>query len=319
MEICSRFITKDFGKSWKKHIFTSKSYENELRSHTNGMFTITGSDSIYIINYNDLSINAIGNPQFTEPYSEVMHIAFDDNLLYAICSEGTFKYSDAEGWTKVSSYTYQDELSPLLGYGDKHIEIINGKLIGFGTWFVLYSDDYGKTIETYDLMLPINPRQKYIRLGDKFYLYASKNENQLYDFYELSIDEQNGLSNKLLSNDNTPSIFQSFSLSKDGRIIISGTRGNYISKQPLLSSVEQNENITSNKLFIFPNISENQITVITDELEVNDWKIYDLKGISHEAIITSKSNNNVVLNISNLPTGKYILSNNGNSGFFIKK
>lgn len=315
----SIFITKDFGKSWKKHVFTSKSYENELRSHTNDKFTITGSDSIYIINYNDLSIIAIGNPQFTESYSEVMHIAFDDNLIYAISSEGTFKYSYAEGWTKVSSYTYQDDLLPLLGFGDKYIEIIDGKLIGFSDWFVFYSEDYGKTNEEYGLTLPSNPDQKYIRLGDKFYLYASKNEDKLYDFYELSIDEQNGLSDKLLSNDNTPSIFQSYSLSKDGRIIISGTRGNYISKQPLLSSVEQNSYAVAEELLIYPNISDSRITVITDGLDKSDWTIYDLNGNRQDVIIDSNNYGNIVVNISNLSIGKYIISKVGQSGFFFKR
>ena len=200
-----------------------------------------------------------------------------------------------------------------------YFEMINGVMIGFTYRDIIYSTDFGQTIDEYSLSISNNSSQKYIRLGDKFYFYGNDQSDPFYDFYELHLDEQNDLVSTKLSDDNASPIFISYTPTKDGHLIVCNLRGIYKSKDQIISSVEQNSYAVAEELLIYPNISDSRITVITDGLDKSDWTIYDLNGNRQDVIIDSNNYGNIVVNISNLSIGKYIISKVGQSGFFFKR
>lgn len=313
-------ITKDFGATWSKFVIEEKRYDGESRDLGNGIFSIIGVDSLYFIQYDDLSVRTIIKPEFEELYSDVSHIIIENEEVFVITSEGTFKYGTNESWTKIATYDYEDDIySPYSGYRDMFFEMINGVMIGFTYRDIIYSTDFGQTINEYNLAVSNNSSQKYIRLGDKFYFYGTDMSDPFYDFYEMHLDEQNDLVSTKLSDDNASPIFISYTPTKDGHLIVCNLSGVYKSKDQVVSSVEQNSYVVAEELLIYPNISDSQITVVTDGLDKSDWTIYDLNGNRQDVIIDSNNFGNIVVNISNLSTGKYIISKDGKSGFFIKR
>lgn len=313
-------ITKDFGATWFKFVIEEKRYDGESRDLGDGIFSIIGVDSLYFIQYDDLSVRTIIKPEFEELYSDVSHIFIENEEVFAITSEGTFKYGTNGSWTKIATYDYEDDIySPYSGYRDMYFEMINGVMIGFTYRDIIYSTDFGQTIDEYSLSISNNSSQKYIRLGDKFYFYGNDQSDPFYDFYELHLDEQNDLVSTKLSDDNASPIFISYTPTKDGHLIVCNLRGIYKSKDQIISSVEQNSYAVAEELLIYPNISDSRITVITDGLDKSDWTIYDLNGNRQDVIIDSNNYGNIVVNISNLSIGKYIISKVGQSGFFFKR
>ncbi len=313
-------ITKDFGATWSEFVIEEKQYDGESRDLGNGIFSIIGVDSLHFIQYDDLSVNTIEKPEFEELYSDVSNIIIENEEIFALTSEGTFKYGSNESWTKLATYDYNGDIyGPYSGYRDMFFEMINGVMIGFAYRDIIYSTDYGQTFNVYELAIPNNTRQKYIRLGDKFYFYGNDMTSVFSDFYELHLDEQKQLVSTMLSDDNSIGMFISYTPTKDGRLIVSNLRGVYKSKDQLISSVELENNAIANELVIYPNISDNQITVVTDGFGKSDLMIYDLKGNKQNVVVNSVSAGNTILNISNLAGGMYIISKGGQSGFFFKR
>jgi len=314
----SLFFTKDYGATWTKHIIEGQYYDSEYRSHTNNKFSVTASDEIFIVNYSDLSLQTISNPEFEDIFSKVKFITMNGNNIIAITSEGTFEYDESDNWTKIANNSFTDDLEHLLGYNGTLFESIGDNIVVFSDFGILKMENYGESIEPYSLILPRNPQQKYIRLGDKFFLYATEEETTFYDFYELYLDDQNNLVSNMLSEDQSTAIFQSFTPTKDGKLIVSNLSGIFKSKDQLVSSVEQKISINVKELFIYPNISDSHIKVVADELVNKEWKIYDLNGNSKSVNIISSDGATTTIDISKFSSGKYIISNNDASGFFVK-
>lgn len=314
----SLFFTKDYGATWTKHIIEGQYYGSEYRSHDNNTFTVTASDEIYLVNYSDLSLQTIAYPEFEDTFSYVNFITMKGDNIIAITSEGTFEYDDSDNWTKIVDYSYIEELDPFMGYYGNYFEFVNGTILVFNEWGILKMENYGESIEPYELSLPRNPKQRFIRLGDKFYLYANEDESPFYDFYELYIDDQNNLVSNMLSEDQSTAIFQSFTPTQDGKLIVSNLSGTFKTKEQIVTNVEDTRNIAK-ELFIYPNISDSYINVVTNDFKENNWKIYDLNGNRNDVDIITIDNATTTIDISTFPRGKYIISNETQSGFFIKK
>ncbi len=313
-------ITKDFGATWSIFVIEEKQFDGESKDLGNGIFSIIGVDSLYFIQYDDLSVRTIIKPEFEELYSDVSNIIIENEEVFALTSEGTFKYGSNEGWTKLATYDYEDDIySPYSGYRDMFFEMINGVMIGFTYRDIIYSTDFGQTINEYNLGVSNNSSQKYIRLGDKFYFFGNDQSDPFYDFYELHLDEQKQFVSTKLSDDNASPIFISYTPTKDGRLIVCNLRGVYKSKDQLVSSVELDSDAIANELVIYPNISDSQITVVIDGIGNSELMIYDLRGNKQNVVINSISAGNTILNISNLAEGMYIVSKGSQSGFFFKK
>lgn len=313
-------VTKDFGATWSKLVIKTERYDGEERDLGNGIFSIIGVDSLYFIQYNNLSISAIVKPEFEGLYSEVRNIIIENEEVFALTSEGTFKFGSNESWTKLATYDYDDDIdSPYSGYRGIFFEMINGVMIGFGDREIIYSTDFGETFNEYDIAIPNNPVQRYIRLGDKLYFYGNDMSDMFYDFYELHLDEQKNLVSTMLSDDNSIGIYHSYSPTKDGHLIVCNLRGIYKSKEQIITSVELDSGAIANELVIYPNISDSRITVVTDGNFNSELMIYDLRGNKQNVVVDAISTSNTVINISNLANGMYIISKGNQSGFFFKK
>lgn len=313
-------VTKDFGATWTDLVIEEQQFEGESRDLGNGVFSIIGVDSLYFIKYDDLSVRAIANPEMDGIYSEVRNVILENEEVFVLTSEGTFKYGSNESWTKLSTYDYDDDIDyTYSGYRDMFFEMVNGVMIGFTERDIIYSTDFGQTFDVNNIYIPNNPSQKYIRLGDKFYFYGSDRSDPFYDFYEMHLDEQNKLVSTMLSDDNSIGLFHSYTPTKDGRLIVCNLRGVYKSKDQLVSSVELGSHAVANELVIYPNISDNQITVVTEGFGNSELMIYDLKGNKQNVEVNAVSASNTILNVTGLANGMYIISKGGQSGFFFKR